>query len=220
MLETITSLWQAGPMSVGKPKVVVVLGPWSSGTSAVAGVVAALGAAAHPPFGRVADPSTPVSFESGSLREIVVGAFNHEDLTRGSLPTGAISRLGEWAGTAALSVAKMPMLCWFVPEMVEAWDACFIVVHRDLAAIEATRVRRDWPDEYGAKGAEVVYPLIERDLPSEAPRLDIDYATLLEDPAGAGVRIAEFCGLTPDTEAVRWVLSRGREGTQPASFSG
>ena len=203
-----------------RPKVVVVLGPWSSGTSAVAGVVAALGAESHPPFVGVADPSTPVSFESKGLREIIVGAFDHDNLARGPLPSDAVGRLQDWAGQAPFSVAKMPMLCWFLQEICEAWDARFIVVRRTLSAIEATRQRRGWPAEYGSKGAEVVYLLIERGVPSDAPRLDVDYAELMGAQEGHGARIADFCGLEPDPEAVRWVLSRGHAGRQPASFSG
>lgn len=207
-------------MSKLNPEVVVVLGPWSSGTSAVAGVVAALGAASHPPFVGVADPATPVSFESVALRKIVVDAFDHDTLTSRALPDDAIARLRAWAGTAPLSVAKMPMLCWFLPEIVEAWAARFIVVRRDIAAIEATRMRRDWPAEYGARGAEVIYPLIERNLPVSAPRLYVDYARLMDDPAGEGSRIAGFCGLKAHADAVRWVLSRGQEGRQPVTFAG
>ena len=213
-------MWHLRHMSRIKPKVVVVLGPWSSGTSAVAGIVAALGASAHPPFVGVADPRTPVSFESKALREIILDAFDHAALARGPLPEGAPARLAGWTGGAALSVAKMPMLAFFLEEICAAWEAMFIIVHRDPAEIEATRLRRDWPEEYGAKGAGVIYPLIEGDLPEGAPRLDVDYAALLADPAGQGTRIAGFCGLTPDMNAVRWVLSRGREGQAPASFSG
>lgn len=195
-----------------KPKVVVVLGAWSSGTSAVAGVIAHLGADSHPPFMRVADPSTPRSFESSALREILVDAFDHENLTRRALPPDAVARMQDWAGTAPLSVAKMPMLCFFLPEIRIAWEPLFVVVRRAMEEIEATRLRRGWPAIYGARGAEVIYPLIDAGIPAAAARLDVDYADLMAEPASQGARIARFCGLPENADAVRYVLSRGRDG--------
>lgn len=203
-------------MTDTKPKVAVVLAPWSSGTSAVAGVIACLGADSHPPFMALTDPSTPRSFESHSLRDIIVDAFDHENLSRTPLPVEAVGRLRDWAGDAPLSVAKMPMLCFFLEEVCAAWDPLFVVVQRDPVAIEATRLRRGWPAEYGARGAERIYPLIDAGLQAGAARLDVDYAALIADPAAQGARIASFCGLPENESAVRYVLTRGREGQPPS----
>ncbi|MFK7945538.1 MAG: hypothetical protein AB8B85_21880 [Paracoccaceae bacterium] len=203
-------------MADDKPKVVVVLGPWSSGTSAVAGVVALLGAEAHAPFLRVADPSTPRSFESLALRGVLLDSFDHAGLRRLPLASDTTSKIRNWAGDAPLSVAKMPMLCFFLSEICAAWEPLFVVVHRSLNAIEASRLRRDWPEEYGSKGAKVIYPLIEAGIPEGARRLDVDYSELLADPAGQGARIARYCGLAENPDIVRYVLSRGRDGQAPS----
>ncbi len=169
------------------PDVVVVLGPWSSGTSAVASAVAALGLNAHPPF---------------------VASFDHNRAERLETPSWLVPRLRIWAGPGH-SVAKMPLLAWFIPELLEAWDCRFLLVHRPLGAIEATRLRRGWPALYGRVGAERIYALVTKGLPSEAPQLDVDYDALIADPAEMGKRIAGFLDLPEAPEKMCRALRRG-----------
>ena len=214
-------LWQSRHMADRRPTVVTVLGPWSSGTSAVAGIVAVLGAEAHAPFVRVNDPQTPRSFESLALRKIIEACFDHAGLQRRDVPPGLVAHLRRWAGDAPLSVAKMPALCFFIEEVLQAWEPLFIVVTRPVEAIEASRVRRGWPAEYGARGADVIYPLIEAGVPRNAQRLDVDYERLKAEPEMVGAEIARFCGLPGAPQRVRYVLTRGRAGqAPPASSSG
>ena len=191
-----------------KPRVAVVLGPWSSGTSAVAGAVAALGANAHPPFVRLNDPRTKVSYESRALRQIFGEMFDHKLLARIGTPRWIDARLRVWAGPG-LSVAKVPMLTWFLPEVMSAWDARFVIVRRGLEAIEATRERRGWPSEYGRKGAERIYSLIRDGLPGSVPRLEVDFDTLLGQPVETGDRLATFLDLPLAPERVTSVIRRG-----------
>lgn len=183
-----------------RPQVAVVLGPWSSGTSAVAGVVTALGAHAHPPHAQLTDPRTPRSFESLALRRILVDCFDHDRLERTGAPS--VARLREWAGPG-LSVAKMPMLTFFLPEVLEAWEARFLIVRRSLEAIEATRLRRGWPVVYGRAGAVRIEAEINRGLPERALRLEVEYDGLCLAPEAAGARIAAFLELPARPEAVR-----------------
>ncbi|MEM7056944.1 MAG: sulfotransferase [Pseudomonadota bacterium] len=187
-----------------KPTVAVVLGPFGSGTSALVAAVAALGANAHPPFAEVADPKTPVSGESLELRRIVVPAFDHENLCRQELPPWFIARLSLWAGPG-LSVAKMPALAFFVPEILAAWDAKFIRLRRDHEAIEATRIRRDWPSEYGRAGAEKIEVELDRALANQTV-LDVSFDDLRRDVEGVGARIAEFLSIPANADAVRQVV--------------
>lgn len=49
-------------------------------------------------------------------------------------------------------MAKAPLLAWFLPEAMRAWDAPVIVVRRSMKDIEVTRQRRDWPRIYGRRG--------------------------------------------------------------------
>ena len=194
-------------VAVPRPKVAVVLGPWSSGTSAVAAAIAALGANAHPPFLRLNDPRTPVSGESRELRRILGAAFSHELLTRTATPAWILPRLRIWAGPG-LSVAKMPMLTWFLPEILAAWDAHFVIVARPIEKIEATRARRGWPAIYGRVGAERIRSLIARDLPAEVPRLEIAFEALCDDPVAEGASLAQFLDLPMDPDRLRAAVRR------------
>jgi hypothetical protein len=183
-----------------KPDVTVVLGSWSGGTSACAAVVAALGADPRPPVFRIDDPATPFSGESQALRRLVLGHFSEPRMRRTHDAARLPEALRAWAGPGP-AVAKYPPLAWFVPEMVEAWEARFLIVRRPLDRIEATRIRRRWPPVYGAVGARLVYDRIARSLPADAPRLDVDFADLRRE-RGAGVaRIAGFLGLAVTPEA-------------------
>ncbi|MEO1491462.1 MAG: hypothetical protein AAFV19_04835 [Pseudomonadota bacterium] len=190
-----------------RPAVIVVLGPWSSGTSAVAGALAALGANAHPPHFAVDDALTPASFESMALRRIVLPHFDEQTLTRHALPPWLVARLRVWAGPG-LSVAKLPVLAYFMLEIARAWSARFVIVRRDLAAIEQTRLRRGWPEIYGRAGAERIYAEITRALPAGAPRVALKFDDLRTDPAQAGEALAAFAGLPPNPKAVARAVRR------------
>lgn len=190
---------------IARPRVAVVLGPWSSGTSAVAQAVMALGANGHPPFTRLNDPQTPVSGESRTLRRIFAPHFDHTTLTRTGTPRWASARLRAWAGPG-LSVAKLPILAWFLPEVMRAWDARVLIVRRSAEAIEATRVRRDWPAVYGAEGARHIYRLIGDTLPRATPRLDVDFERLKADPGAVSDHIATFLDLPLDPLRVAAVI--------------
>ena len=183
-----------------KPDVTVVLGTWSGGTSACAAVVAALGADPRPPVFRVDDPATPFSGESQALRRLILDHFSEPHMRRARDAMGLSDALHAWAGPGP-AVAKYPPLAWFVPEMMAAWEARFLVVHRPLDQIEATRVRRRWPPIYGAAGARLVYDRIARFLPDAAPRLDVDFEELRRDRDAGIVRIADFLGLPVTPEA-------------------
>lgn len=187
-----------------RPDVTVVLGPWSSGTSAVASVVAGLGLNAHPPFVALTDARTPRSMESSSLRQIFDDAFNHDAAERLQTPRFLVPRLRVWAGPGR-SVAKIPLLAWFLPELQAAWSCRFLIVHRPLEEIEATRVRRDWPALYGLEGAERIYRLIDQGRRS-VRSLDVSYPDLMAEPEQVGHSIADFLDVPAAPEKVRAAL--------------
>src|SRR4051812_44064777 len=62
------------------PRYVIVLGPWSSGTTAIAGALDKLGAYTCPPHHRTPDPRTPSSYEPEELRTILAEYVNEPQL--------------------------------------------------------------------------------------------------------------------------------------------
>lgn len=181
---------------------IAVLGPWSSGTSALAAAVAALGANAHPPFVELNDPKTPVSYESRELRRIVLDHFDEAAVRRTGKPAFLVPRLRVWAGPG-VSVAKLPQLAFFLPEMQRAWDLKVLISERPIDEIEASRRRRGWPAEYGRKGAARIGEALAG-LPREVAALRVDHADLRRDPVRVARRVADFAGLdTPKGLAAR-----------------
>lgn len=132
---------------------VLVLGPWGSGTTAVAGVVSCLGIPPAGPFYATGDDRTPIPLESQTLCKLVDAAMDYKNLRK----TGSLD-WQTWRATQPPKVCvKLPALAFFL-EDIDYTHA--IVVERSLEDIEATRTRREWPEHTGKRGAEAIYPLI------------------------------------------------------------
>jgi hypothetical protein len=72
-----------------------------------------------------------------------------------------------------------------------------------MQAIEATRERRNWQAQFGAAGAQVLYPamfqaLVDHEFPTHLVR----YTELLRDPATHAGKLARFCGLLADADVI------------------
>jgi len=199
-------------------KVIVVLGSWGSGTSAVIGALERLGCHICPPHFKTNDSRTPNSFESLSLRSVIIPNFNEYDLHFSGPDRGLISGiLKDWAtaeqntaGARARLAVKLPHLCFFIPDMVAAWDPVFIMIERPADEIEASRLRRGWPPHLGAQGAVAAYAAAERDLKTlKQEYLKISYADLTKNPAHTINQINRWASLCPGPEAraaaIEWV---------------
>ena len=103
---------------------IVILRAWSSGTSALTGVFERLGFYSCPPHFKTNDPRTPNSYESLSLRDVILPHFDEPSLTNASADFEKIvDRLKSWSTEAAKAsqqqgsrgiVMKVPHLCFFV----------------------------------------------------------------------------------------------------------
>src|SRR5215469_9704282 len=62
-------------------KLLLVCGPWSSGTTAVAGLLAKLGVAGLDPYFRSNDPRTRNTYESIAFREVIHAVASEESLS-------------------------------------------------------------------------------------------------------------------------------------------
>ena len=61
-------------------KTIFVCGPWGSGTSAVAGLMANLGCLSVGPFFESSDPKTTVTFESIAFRKLILQVASEKDV--------------------------------------------------------------------------------------------------------------------------------------------
>lgn len=147
-------------------KVIIVLGSWSSGTTAVTGYIQKLGAYSCPPHIQTVDERTPDSFESIAFRNALASCINELTFERLQPLEQFQAFFGPWleartaeaeaAGKSAI-VLKHPLSAFAIPQIIAACDAQFLVVTRRFESIEATRARRNWRLSYGSQGANRVY---------------------------------------------------------------
>lgn len=150
---------------------VVILSAWSSGSTAVAGYLARLGVHTAPPHQATGDPLTPDSHESRALRRALTQRIDELGLqprTACDLPPFG-DWLREWITAEHEHAAEMgathmllkhPLLAFFIDDLRAVCDPRFVIVTRDLEAIERTRQRRGWHPVYGRSGATVLYQRI------------------------------------------------------------
>ena len=188
-------------------KLILVCGPWSSGTTVVSAMLDRLGARGLPPYFRTNDPRTPNSFESQAFRDVIAELVEEHTLRVRVERPAAQARLTEFAarleseagGAAAPLFLKYPPSALLIPEICAAFSTRLVYVLRPTAAIEATRTRRGWAPYLGAAGARVLYPWMFETLVEGAfPTLLVRYDELLADPPAHAAQMAQFCGLAVD----------------------
>ena len=143
-------------------KTILILCPWSSGSTAVAGFLDRCGGHTCPPHFSTNDPKTPNPYESLALRNALHNLIDIETPTFEQKGTEAVfekffSKWIEEQKTLAQNIGKTFLvlkhpLKIFALHIIEKYiDAKFLVVTRPLEKIEQTRIRRKWPDVYGKK---------------------------------------------------------------------
>jgi len=207
-------------------KLILVCGPWGSGTSAVAGMLEALGARGVGRYLRTGDERTPVTFESIAFRTTVQRYVSEDELARragsGTAALNGLRRLrrdielqkhGSYNPFASGPIFfKYPLSALLLPEICEVFDTRLVYVVRSLDEIERTRARRLWRANLGRAGAEVIYAAMDRFAKTQArPILRITYANLRSATAQCARELADFAGLEPDPSS----LERAIEFVRP-----
>jgi hypothetical protein len=195
-------------------KLLLVCGPWSSGTSVVAGLLAKLGATGFGPYFSTNDERTSNSYELVAFRNLVQAFASEETLSvkpgidvRAQLRTFHDRIVNQELGfyddkSGGPIFLKYPLSALVIPQICEIFETRLIYVVRSVQDIEATRRRRGWPEQFGAKGAELIYTCMFTALVNYSFRTSIlRYHELLASPIEHVSRLAEFTGLTgPDAK--------------------
>jgi hypothetical protein len=203
-------------------RLILVCGPWSSGTTVVSAMLSQLGARGLPPYLRTNDPLTENSFESRDFRAMIGELIDENTLTMRVDWPAAQARITAFREQLEATIGdvgeplflKYPLSVALIPEICAAFSARLVCVVRPMAAIEATRVRRGWAPQFGAAGARVLYPrMFEALIETRTPMLMLRYADVLEQPVAQAEQLARFCGLSADSgriaAAASVVRSRG-----------
>jgi hypothetical protein len=192
-------------------RLILVCGPWSSGTTVVSAMLDRLGARGLPPYLRTNDPRTENSFESLAFRAMIGELIDENTLSMRVDWAAAQARVTAFREELEAAVGdagaplflKYPLATVLIPEICAAFEARLVCVLRPLAEIEATRERRGWGAQFGAVGARVLYPrMLEALVETRTPMLMLRYADVLEQPAAQAGELAQFCGLPADTASI------------------
>ncbi len=217
-------------------KTLLVSGPWGSGTTAVAGLLARLGAVGFGPYLASNDPRTQNTYEFLPFREIVRRYVSVPELSFREPGPGAAegelrelrSRIerqefGPYRNAPASPIfLKSPPSALLLPQICRVFDVHLICVMRPLEQIEQSRLRRGWPAVHGRLGAEVIYRHIAGALDSLAcPYLRIDYSDVVTSPAETVRRLGQFASLGTTPEQTRQAVDFvGGRAPSPARSSG
>lgn len=149
-----------------KPKLILVLSSWSSGSSAISAFLHASGAYMFPPLLISTDPKAPEIYESERYREILLETIQEENLEFKTNTEKLSTELSRWLGEEieraiqsghSVFALKHPLSALILKELCEIVEPVFVVVTRPLSKIEETCVRRNWHPIHGRTGAEVIY---------------------------------------------------------------
>lgn len=187
----------AARMRPHKRSVILVSGSWSSGTSATAQVVAALGAANPGPMFKTSDPRTETN-EMAAFRELLLSMASEATVSRHVSKQAALAAFRQFdadhfSGITVPIMLKHPLSALFIEELNEVFDIKILAVMRDFAAIERTRARRQWAAQYGEQGAQKIYlNLMNAAALVDAPSKWFRYSDLTSNPIKQVTEIADF----------------------------
>ena len=208
-----------------KAEFIFVVGPFSSGTTAVTGMIMRLGALHLEPLSTTNDPRTPSSLESVMLQQLTNYMVNESILSlkinRDHIPyiledfkNGVLNKFsGHPELTGKKVVFKRATTALFLDEIKQVFQPKFVFVYRNHDDIEKTRVRRGWYDCHGKWGAAIIDQYMNdwRKQEQDLNILPIDYEDIQDNPIAMAHLLNDHLELQASEEniqnAARWVES-------------
>ena len=151
-------------------RVCVVLGAWSTGSTAITGYINRLGAYGCPPHQMTVDERTPNSYEAQAFRDKLAEMIDELTLLA-KIENRKFFKdwFAEWIQQEKIKaqkqgyqliVLKHPLAAFFIPEIQTICQPQWVVITRSFSDIEKTRLRRRWHPIYGEAGASLIYSKI------------------------------------------------------------
>jgi hypothetical protein len=199
-------------------KLLLICGPWGSGTSGVAGLLARLGVEGFGPFFMCNDRTRPNTYELLPFRNAVRPFLIEQTLSlvpNSEQKINSILRsfrnrienqeFGAYDTTSGLPVfLKYPLSALIIPQICNVFETKLIYVLRPLEDIEQTRLRRRWNPELGRKGAEVIYTAMFRALvETEDSTMILRYTELIRSPIKIARELVSFAELRATTAHIQ-----------------
>jgi len=210
---------------MSKMKLLLVCGPWGSGSSALTGLLANAGFFAPEPYHSVPDPLTPETFETDAFRLALSPFVSEYDLKKIGHSNDVIISLlnfkkdfldklqNKLPVDKPFFMLKHPTSAFFLDELLEIFDIKILIVLRNYRDIETTRDRRGWPSCFGIEGATVIYNKIFYFLTNNPINFhSIRYADLITKPTQVLSEISCFLDITLSHEEInrseKFILNR------------
>ena len=186
---------------------VVILGPYRSGTSLVAGLAKRVGGWAGSsdirrpnignPDGYVEEPRLDAILkEHVSVPEHIVSEEVSE--ISGDLVEWRISMEDECPENSSFIVAKNPLFCLVIPQIIDAWpDARFVSLTRNrVHSIKSIGDRNwGWTDEEIINAIDTMITQRDGGLPKGS--LNIGYDEIVDNPRTGVEGLIQFLGISP-----------------------
>jgi hypothetical protein len=214
-------------------KLLLVCGPFGSGTTAVAGLLARLGAIGFGPYYQPADERTPNSHELIAFRDLLLTLASEATTTLlpGADAKAALAQFreriadqefGAYDDNAGIPIfLKHPLAALIIPQICAAFETRLIYLVRPVRDIELSRRRRKWGTQYGAKAAGIIYSHMFNALINQSfPTTIVRYAELIERPLEHTRRLAAFAGLKSDADVMREAAAFVRSPRPPQPVTG
>lgn len=181
-------------------KLILVCGPYGSGTTAIAGVLAGVGLPGIEPYFVSNDQRTRNTFESVEFRDTLMRIVSERTLSFNPEVEreAEIKRFYDKVVPLGHSTIflKHPLSAMLISDLGKTFDVKLVYVLRPLADIEATRKRRNWLPHMGVAGAQVIYSCMFTSLINHSfPTIIMRYSQVLADPLVAATRLVQFTGL-------------------------
>jgi hypothetical protein len=185
--------------------IVCVLGPFRSGTTAVAGLLHRLGVSMGDgwPVRRANKGGT---YEDHELARLCRSWFRERAMTERSRPAKRRAGLRRWLSTRpAITGAKHPTLCLCVPQILRAWPGVrFVACDRPAAESITSLQKLGWSPDNATSAVTRMIATRDRDLARcGRPVCRIAYHDLLRDPAAAVSALIDFAGIHPTEDQRR-----------------
>ena len=194
-------------------RLLLVCGPGGSGTTAVAGSIAHLGAIGFGPFLGSNDERTKNTYELIPFREllrrwIIPGTFSVKSGTNIKCELQLFRQrvinkdFGPYDASANIPIfLKEPLAALFISQICDVFDTRLIYVLRPLADIHATTTRRQWG--FTMDATRVLYSHMFNALINyQTPTLIVRYPELIASPVEYIMKIAAFAGLNGTPKSI------------------
>lgn len=206
---------------------IFVVGAFSSGTTAVTGMLMNLGAVALGPFGMTNDPRTQTSLESIALQVLCDDLVSEDALQiwQGKRLQIVPKLVGFKREVEAIisqnsSIQGKPLVfkrattAVFLKEIDLVFKPKFVFVYRDLAEIERTKVRRGWAECHGQWGAKIINSHMRAFAASSHEPFTVHFEDVLSNPRLVAEAMALEFNLNPTEHMLQaassWISEHSR----------